>query len=115
MLSTATAKAPPIAALRADLLRHRRFRVEQLQRPITSAARDRTSSRERRLDEVAVALRAAARSALADIDAALQGIEQGTYGKCQQCDITIPLERLRTLPMIPLCMSCQRDQEQGGR
>nr|MBA3799487.1 TraR/DksA C4-type zinc finger protein [Geodermatophilaceae bacterium] len=31
---------------------------------------------------------------------------------CQRCDTAIPLERLRTLPMIPLCMPCQHDREQ---
>lgn len=106
------AATPPIAALRGDLLRQRRFRVQQLQRLTTSAARDRTPSTERRLDEVTIVLQAAARSVLADIDAALHGIEQGTYGKCQKCDTAIPPKRLRTLPMTPLCMPCQHDREQ---
>jgi RNA polymerase-binding protein DksA len=48
---------------------------------------------------------------LAEIDAALTRIENGTYGKCTNCGKQIPEERLEALPWATLCIDCQRDQE----
>ena len=48
---------------------------------------------------------------LAEIDAALTRIENGTYGKCSNCGKQIPEERLEALPWATLCIDCQRDQE----
>jgi DnaK suppressor protein len=48
---------------------------------------------------------------LADIDAALKRIEDGTYGVCTNCDQRIPEERLEARPWATLCIGCQRDRE----
>jgi RNA polymerase-binding protein DksA len=48
---------------------------------------------------------------LAEIDAALKRIEDGTYGICTNCDGQIPEERLEALPRATLCIDCQRHQE----
>ena len=48
---------------------------------------------------------------LAEIDAALTRIENGTYGSCTNCGKQIPEERLEALPWATLCIDCQRDQE----
>jgi RNA polymerase-binding protein DksA len=48
---------------------------------------------------------------LAEIDAALKRIEEGTYGTCTNCDREIALERLEALPWATLCIDCQRDRE----
>ncbi|TML94237.1 MAG: hypothetical protein E6G03_13690 [Actinobacteria bacterium] len=48
---------------------------------------------------------------LAEIDAALRRIENGTYGTCTNCGKQIPEERLEALPWATLCIDCQRDQE----
>jgi RNA polymerase-binding protein DksA len=48
---------------------------------------------------------------LAEIDAALRRIEDGTYGTCTNCGKQIPEERLEALPWATLCIDCQRDQE----
>jgi DnaK suppressor protein len=48
---------------------------------------------------------------LAEIDAALKRIEEGTYGTCTNCDRPIALERLEALPWATLCIDCQRDRE----
>ena len=64
-------------------------------------------------DNVLGTMRRAARAALADIDTALRRIELGTYGSCQRCRTTIPLERLEVLPMVALCMPCQHADEHG--
>jgi YteA family regulatory protein len=48
---------------------------------------------------------------LAEIDAALQRIEEGTYGICTSCGKPIVVERLEALPWATLCIDCQRDRE----
>src|ERR687886_1251132 len=48
---------------------------------------------------------------LADIDAALKRIEDGTYGTCTNCGKQIPLERLEARPYATLCIDCQRERE----
>jgi len=48
---------------------------------------------------------------LAEIDAALQRIEDGTYGTCTNCGKPIAQERLEARPYATLCIDCQRDRE----
>ena len=48
---------------------------------------------------------------LADIDAALKRIEEGTYGICTSCDKPIAVERLEALPWATLCIDCKRNRE----
>jgi RNA polymerase-binding protein DksA len=48
---------------------------------------------------------------LAEIDAALKRIDDGTYGICTNRGEQIPLERLEALPYATLCIDCQREQE----
>src|SRR5688500_1551009 len=45
---------------------------------------------------------------LAEVDAALVRINEGTYGTCQRCDAKISEERLRAIPYAPLCITCAR-------
>jgi RNA polymerase-binding protein DksA len=48
---------------------------------------------------------------LADIDAALKRIEDGTYGICTTCSKEISEERLEARPWATLCIDCQRERE----
>ena len=48
---------------------------------------------------------------LADIDAALKRIEEGTYGICTNCGAPIAVECLEALPWATLCIACKRDRE----
>ncbi|WGW11361.1 TraR/DksA C4-type zinc finger protein [Saxibacter everestensis] len=41
-----------------------------------------------------------------EIDAALLRVEDGSYGKCQQCGEPIAPARLEALPATRLCLSC---------
>jgi len=50
---------------------------------------------------------------LGAIDAALQRIEDGTYGKCVNCGAAIPEERLEAMPWATLCIDCKRKEERG--
>lgn len=49
---------------------------------------------------------------IVDIDIALEKIENGTYGQCEDCEGQIPLERLKALPFARLCIDCKQTQEQ---
>ena len=45
------------------------------------------------------------------IDAALERIEKGEFGKCLVCAGEIPLPRLETLPFTLYCVKCQKEIE----
>ena len=56
-----------------------------------------------------VAMRRAASMLLTidEIDAALDRIADGTYGRCTHCGIGIPIERLEFRPFASGCVACQ--------
>src|SRR5687767_14558628 len=76
---------------------------------------DRVRQRELALAEVAtsmpdpVAVRRSASMLLtiAEIDAALDRIADGTYGRCTHCGIGLPIERLEFRPYAAVCVACQ--------
>ena len=45
------------------------------------------------------------------VTAALDRIDQGTYGVCQDCGKNIPLQRLNLVPYTPYCVACERNLE----
>jgi RNA polymerase-binding transcription factor len=47
------------------------------------------------------------------IEAALQRIDDGTYGTCTNCGREIPPERLEASPWASLCIDCKRKAEGG--
>jgi RNA polymerase-binding transcription factor DksA len=50
---------------------------------------------------------AAERFILREIEAALVRLEQGTYGRCEQCGSAVAAERLEILPYTRYCARCQ--------
>jgi RNA polymerase-binding protein DksA len=64
-----------------------------------------TAMYDRELDE---SLEGGARETLAEIDAALQRIEDGTYGICEVCGKPIGADRLSAIPWTRLCIDDQR-------
>lgn len=46
------------------------------------------------------------RAELVEIDAALQRIEAGTFGTCEDCGAPIGRDRLRALPEARRCLGC---------
>src|SRR5262245_44135253 len=50
------------------------------------------------------------RSILEQIDAALQRIDDRTFGRCTKCHAAISVERLNALPYTPLCAKCAQSQ-----
>jgi RNA polymerase-binding protein DksA len=49
---------------------------------------------------------------LREIDAALQRIEDGTYGVCEASGSSIGKRRLKAIPWTRLCIDCQRKAEE---
>jgi RNA polymerase-binding protein DksA len=49
---------------------------------------------------------------LQDIEEALERIREGRFGRCEECGHDIAFERLRAIPYAPLCVECQRRQEE---
>lgn len=47
-----------------------------------------------------------ARRVLAEIDAAEQRLDEGSYGNCGRCGLRIARERLDALPATPTCVLC---------
>jgi len=45
------------------------------------------------------------------IDAALDRIDDGSFGRCVQCEGSIPKTRLNAIPYTPVCIKCAEAQE----
>ena len=55
-----------------------------------------------------LALVTSLRETLADVDHALERIEDGSYGECERCGNEISPARLEAIPHARLCISCQQ-------
>jgi DnaK suppressor protein len=57
------------------------------------------------------------RQALQNIEAALQRIREGTFGRCMSCGGDIQIARLRAMPFSAYCRDCQEEfeREQSSR
>ena len=49
---------------------------------------------------------------LKEIADAFDRIKDGTFGKCEKCEGSIPKERLRAIAYARLCVKCQTQEEQ---
>nr|WP_203635129.1 TraR/DksA C4-type zinc finger protein [Streptomyces sp. SID10815] len=105
-----------LAALRENLHEQRLFRQEQLQQ-ITTAVTARPDDPLRQQvaaqAEVRIALAASARMVLADVEAALARLADGSYGACHLCRRPIARERLEIVPQARYCARCQQVREAG--
>ena len=48
---------------------------------------------------------------LAQIDDAMERIDENTYGLCDDCGVKIPKARLKVLPFATHCVECQEKNE----
>jgi DnaK suppressor protein len=71
-----------------------------------------SESRER---EIHTILNDRDRAKLLAIEDALERIEDGSYGKCEECGADIAEGRLVALPFTRLCVTCQSEQERESR
>jgi len=50
---------------------------------------------------------------LEQIEVALERIEDGTYGQCEECGGKIPKQRLNAIPYATMCVKCASESEHG--
>src|SRR5215831_14814813 len=55
------------------------------------------------------------RKLIAKIDDALSRIEDGSFGRCEECGEPISVERLKARPVTTLCIDCKAAQEDRER
>ena len=51
---------------------------------------------------------------LRQISLALESMERGDYGMCEECGAPISTARLMALPYTTVCIACQRNSETGS-
>lgn len=64
--------------------------------------------------ELDLSLRSNIEHLLAQVDRALEKIDEGSYGLCDRCGEPIEESRLRAVPEATLCLKHQRDLERTG-
>lgn len=63
--------------------------------------------------ELNFSLSDAERITLVQIEEALNRTENGEFGICTNCGVTIGEKRLNAIPWTPFCIDCQEQQEKG--
>ena len=63
--------------------------------------------------EFSLSLLASENDALNQIEAAIERIDNGWYGRCEECGMKIPESRLNAIPYAAQCVRCASKQEQG--
>lgn len=51
---------------------------------------------------------------LSEVSAALERLEKGTFGRCEECQAAIPKARLGALPYTRYCVACARRLEENS-
>ena len=97
-----------LAQFSAMLREQQRFRQDQISSAVQDEARGRPHSASAVQAEVNAVLLHGAHVALAEIDAALERMRQGSYGRCTVCGTGIAVERLEVLPQTARCIGCER-------
>jgi len=94
-------------------------KLRSLRESIPSGTADVRDAEEQSVDdfvqEVDLALMQMKSETLKKIDQALLRLEEGSYGRCQECDLEIPAPRLKALPFAALCRDCQAETESDVR
>jgi RNA polymerase-binding transcription factor DksA len=99
------------AAAKAELLR----RVDRIHEHARDPLEADSSEQAAQLGNVQVvsALESEAVEQVAEIDAALQRLELGQYGRCLGCGEQISAGRLQAMPAATLCVSCAENPTAG--
>ena len=101
-----------LAARRLELQEglRRRMRSSRIDQP---ARDDGDGSDAARDDEVELAMLENEDETLRRIDEAMVRLESNAYGTCFTCGIEIPEARIRALPFVVRCRTCEEKREQG--
>ena len=54
------------------------------------------------------------RDQLAQVESAIERIDNGTYGHCTRCNEMIEAARLEAIPQVETCIACKKKEENGG-
>jgi len=94
-------------------------KLRSLRETIPVDAADVRDAEERSVDdfvtEVDFALMQMKSETLKRIDQAMSRLDQGTYGRCEECNREISANRLAALPFAALCRECQENAESTAR
>ena len=71
-----------------------------------------SSERDRELELI---LNEMDREKLLDIEDAIERIEEGSYGICEECDGDIAHRRLEVMPFTTVCVQCKSEKEKLSR
>lgn len=63
--------------------------------------------------EFTLSLAESGSQALPLIEAAIDRIDEGTFGVCEECGVQIPRARLNAIPFAHLCVNCASEQERN--
>ena len=80
--------------------------------PSGSVSQDESARLKNQTREVDSALTSLDAADLARIDRALEAMDEGSYGLCDECGCNIPFERLKVEPMTQHCVACKSKWEQ---
>jgi DnaK suppressor protein len=70
-------------------------------------------AQEEAVNDEMIALDERSRQQVAEIQAALARMEEGTYGDCVRCGESIDLRRLESVPATRYCVTCQEQLERA--
>ena len=109
----------PIEKVRETLLRRRHTLLHQVEhieddlRSLDEAVETELEeeAQEENLSRLLAGLDERGKGELESIDRALARVETGDYGRCEDCDEPIPLERLEALPTTTTCVECSEERE----
>jgi DnaK suppressor protein len=66
-------------------------------------------------DDIELMLVQMTRETLGRVDAALERLHEGHYGRCAECGDDISPARLRALPFAVRCLDCEDERERDAR
>lgn len=109
-----------LRARRAELqaqMAQNRANLEPAEKTAASVSQDDNARLGNQMREVDARLTALDADELARIDRALERMDDGSYGVCDECGCAIPFERLKAEPMTQHCVACKSrwEQQQAGR
>lgn len=89
--------------------------LEPAQKTAGSVSQDDNAQLSIQMREVDARLTAFDKDELARIDRALERMDDGSYGLCDECGCLIPFGRLKAEPMTQHCVQCKSRWEQEQR
>jgi len=91
-----------------EIAKNRKMETDDLRNEIGDLYDLADNERDRQLSHI---LNDRDRRKLIEIDEALERIEDGTYGICEECGKRITSNRLKIMPFARLCVPCKSDIE----